>query len=153
MPLMPVIVVGADTPVGGAIVDALLPNAVEVRAFISDESRVTEFKTRGTKVAVGDVSDSSHVEGAATRCFCAVLVVGAATDGRTLSFSTQIETTLGGWATALQNSKVKRAIWVVSDPGSVDIPGSVNEVAVVALDDDLQEVAMAVARLEDVAHI
>ena len=93
---MPVIIVGADTAVGDAIVNAVVPNAVEVRTFISDEARVDEFKRRGTKVATGDVSDASHIEGASLRCFCAVLVIDAATDDRERAFAQSTATTLAG---------------------------------------------------------
>ena len=150
---MPVIIVGADTAVGDAIVNAVVPNAVEVRTFISDEARVDEFKRRGTKVATGDVSDASHIEGASLRCFCAVLVIDAATDDRERAFAQSTATTLAGWATAIRNSGVKRAIWVGVDPDSAEFPDSVAEVAVVVGDDDLLGVAQAVARLEDAEQL
>ena len=150
---MPVIIVGADTAVGDAIVNAVVPNAVEVRTFISDEARVDEFKRRGTKVATGDVSDASHIEGASLRCFCAVLVIDAATDDRERAFAQSTTTTLAGWATAIRNSGVKRAIWVGVDPDSAELPDSVAEVAVVVGDDDLLGVAQAVARLEDAEQL
>ena len=54
---MPVIVVGADTEVGRAAVDALLPDAAEVRAFVTDPKAIDPLKALGVKVAVGDVID------------------------------------------------------------------------------------------------
>ena len=78
---MPVIVIGADTPVGDTIVEAVSRSAAEVRAFISDDRRADDLKTMNVKVALGDISDSSHLEAAALNCFCAILVVEAATDG------------------------------------------------------------------------
>ena len=66
---MPVIVIGADTPTGHAVVDALLPRRGEVRAFVSDPTEAAALKERGVKVAVGDVSDGSHIGGAATQGF------------------------------------------------------------------------------------
>lgn len=150
---MPVIVIGADTPAGDAIVDALLPEAVEVRVFISDEDRTTEFKERGTKVATGDVSDASHVEGAAMRCFCAVMVVDAAEDDRTRSFANDPETTLAGWANAVRASGVTRVIWVGPPDRLADLPSSVPEVAHVPLEGDLETVARQVSRLEEAASI
>jgi len=150
---MPVIVVGADTPVGAAIVDALLPNTIELRAFISDESRVSEFKSRGAKVASGDVSDASHVEGASTRCFCAVLIVDAAIDDRERAFTNGADATLDAWAKAIRQSGVQRAIWVGAHPDSQTLPDSVDQVAVVAVGDDLAAVAEAVASLENVDEL
>jgi nucleoside-diphosphate-sugar epimerase len=150
---MPVIVIGADTPIGDAIVDALLPNAVEVRAFISDETRTIEFKQRGTKVATGDVSDASHVEGASMRCFCAVLVIEAATDDRERSFAPDGATVTAGWAEAIRASGIRRAIWVGSAEAVAEVPQSVDEVAVVIVDGDLEAAAQEVADLEEAATI
>ena len=150
---MPVIIVGADTPVGDAIVDALLPNAVEVRTFITDENRTDEFKRRGTKVATGDVSDASHIEGAATRCFCAILIVVAATDGRERSFATDAAEVTKGWAEAIRASGVQRAIWVGPADLLEGLPPSVDEVTTVEVGNDLTAVAAEVASLEEAAQL
>ncbi len=77
---MPVIVVGADTPRGPAVVDALLERAIEVRAFITDPDSSPPLRKAGAKVATGDISDGSHIEAAAMGCFCAVVLAGAALD-------------------------------------------------------------------------
>lgn len=146
---MPVIVVGADTPVGDAIVDLVLDNAVEVRAFISDESRKGDFKRRGAKVATGDVSDASHVEGAALRCFCAVLVMEAATDGRERSFAEDGQAVVAGWAEAIIGAGVHRTIWVGSPAELSEVPSSTPEVATVAAGPDIVASARAVAALEE----
>ena len=80
---MPVIVVGADTRIGDAIISVVCRSAAEVRAFITlDSDTPTASRNGGVKVAIGDVSDSSHVEAAALYCFCAVLVTEAAHDDR-----------------------------------------------------------------------
>ena len=109
---MPVIVVGGDTDSGLAILDAMVEPDREVRAFVSDEIRGAALKKLGVKVAVGDVSDETHVEGAATRCFTAVLIAEAATDGRERSFAANETEVLEGWATAVATSGVRRVIWV-----------------------------------------
>ena len=145
---MPVIVVGADTPVGEAIVEAVMPNAVEVRAFITDPDRTDEFKGLGAKVATGDVSDSSHVEGASLRCFCAVLVIEAAVDDRERAFAADAQTTLTGWASAVRASGVQRVIWVGSPDDLEGLPASVSEVASVPVDGDITAAAADVSRLE-----
>ena len=113
---MPVIVVGADTEAGAAILARLHFPGREVRAFVSDEETAARLKEQGYKVALGDVSDSSHVEGASTRCFTAILVARAASDDRERSFGEDPVQVMRGWATAVSNSKVRRVIWVSSPP-------------------------------------
>jgi nucleoside-diphosphate-sugar epimerase len=113
---MPVIVVGADTEAGAAILDRLHSPGREVRAFVSDEAEAARLREMGYKVAVGDVSDSSHVEGASTRCFSAVLIAQAADDGRERSFADDPDQVMRGWAAAVANSKVRRVIWVSKPP-------------------------------------
>ncbi|MGH8952098.1 MAG: NAD(P)H-binding protein [Acidimicrobiia bacterium] len=109
---MPVIVVGADTQEGRALVEGLLAPGREVRAFVSDIDAAAELKQAGVKVAVGDVSDDSHVQGAALNCFTAVLVTEAARDGRERSFASAEDQVLRGWAMAAETSGVTRVIWV-----------------------------------------
>lgn len=107
---MPVIVVGADTREGRAIVDGLIEPGREVRAFVSDVETASELKRAGVKVAIGDVSDDSHVQGATTNCFTAVLVTEAARDGRERSFAANETQVLEGWAAAAAASDVTRLI-------------------------------------------
>lgn len=141
---MPVIVVGADTPPGLAILDGLHNPPREVRAFVSDEDTGFDLKQRGFKVALGDVSDEGHVEAALTSCFSAVLVAEAATDSRERAFAGSSQEVLEGWARAVTRSQVSRVIWVIegsapaatsSEVATVD-PAAGDLVAkVVALDD------------------
>lgn len=112
--LMPVIVVGADTKAGATILQQLDDPEREVRVFVTDEERGLDLRDRGFKVATGDVSDESHVEGAATRCFTAVLIAEAASDDRERSFATTPDDVLEGWARAVSNSEVTRVIWVTA---------------------------------------
>lgn len=113
---MPVIVVGADTAPGRAILDGLSDDRREVRAFVTDADIGFELKKSGVKVAIGDVSDDSHVEAAATACFSAVLVTQAALDGRERSFAQTAEEVCTGWARAVEASNVNRVIWVSETP-------------------------------------
>lgn len=129
---MPVIVVGADTPPGRRIVEALLQPGREVRAFVSDPGQGADLKRLGAKVAIGDVSDDSHIEGAAMQSFTAVLVTMAAEDDRERSFARTPGTVLEGWARAVREAGVTRTIWI----GGGDIPGHASdEVAIVEPDD------------------
>ena len=141
---MPVIVVGADTENGRALVDGLVAPGREVRAFVSDPEVAASLKGMGVKVALGDVSDESHVQGSLTNCFTAVLVTEAARDSRERSFAASEEQVLRGWASAVAASGVTRVIWVhdgeVPPVGSAETrsvspnrPDLVEEV--VALDD------------------
>lgn len=122
------IVVGADTPAGEALLKSLDATAREIRVFVTDEKIGLQLKEAGFKVATGDVSDDSHVEAAATRCFSAVLISEAATDSRERSFADTEDEVMSGWAKAASNSNVKRVIWVTGG----DYPETdVAEVAVV----------------------
>lgn len=111
---MPVIVIGGDTPSGRAILNGLVASpGREVRAFVSDEQAAGELRAHAVKVALGDVSDESHIEAAATDCFSAILVVSAASDERERSFADSGAAVVAGWARAV--AKVRRAIWVSAD--------------------------------------
>lgn len=119
---MPVIVVGADTDLGGRVVDGLLREAAEVRAFVTDAEAGAALKRRGVKVAVGDVSDESHIGGASARTFCAVLLSEAASDGRERAFAANPSRVVEAWAGGLRAAGTTRAVWVgdgTIEPGAV----------------------------------
>lgn len=129
---MPVIVIGADTPVGEAIALRFAGDHREVRAFVSDPDSAGRLRRHGIKVATGDVSDDSHLAGAAAGCFSAVLVIQATEDGRDRAFAHDAPGVLGGWGRAMEAAKVRRVIWVTSvDPP----PLRIAEVATVTPDD------------------
>jgi putative NADH-flavin reductase len=145
---MPVIVVGADTRAGMRILEGVLDPVREVRAFVSDDSLAAQLKSKGVKVALGDVSDESHVEAAASGCFSAILVTTAATDDRVKSFASTPESVLQSWGRAVANSDVSRVIWVAD----IETPtASVREVARVDLDDP--EMVAKVVALDDAQMI
>jgi nucleoside-diphosphate-sugar epimerase len=112
---MPLIVVGADTSSGEAILERLDATSREIRVFVSDETTGRRLRERGFKVAAGDVSDESHVEAAAMRCFSAVLITEAASDDRERAFASTADDVLEGWARAMNGSEVTRVIWVTED--------------------------------------
>lgn len=145
---MPLIVIGADTGQGEAILERLEPTKREIRVFVTDQDRGLQLKERGFKVATGDVSDDSHVEAAATRCFSAVLITHAASDGRERSFADTPEDVLSGWARAVAGSNVNRVIWVTSDePPDVDVA----EIATVDPTDP--DFARSVVELDEVSSL
>ena len=109
---MPVIVVGADTPVGTAVLTALADRDGEVRAFVTSEEAGRRWRSTDVRVAVGDVSDGSHVAAAAFGSFSAVLIARAAADERERSFAAGPDAVLAGWAAAIGEAEVIRAIWV-----------------------------------------
>lgn len=129
---MPVIVVGADTPSGQAIVAALLKGGGEVRAFVTDREVGTALKKQGVKAAIGDLSDGSHVGAAAFDAFTAVLVAEAASDGRPHAFASHPEGVWAGWTSAIREAGIARAIWVGDLAPSVVIGGA-PEVRMVAV--------------------
>lgn len=147
---MPVIVVGADTPTGEMIVDRVANPDREVRAFVSDPSRGARFKEAGIKVALGDISDTSHLSAACLRCHTAVLVCEAVHDGREISFVADAPQLLAQWAQAASEAGVRRVIWVANHPvPTADVP----EQATVDSTLPPLEVAERVAELDDAAAI
>jgi len=153
---MPVIVVGADTPLGLAIMDELASRDGEVRAFVTDVGTAENLKRRKVKVAIGDVSDASHVGGACLNAFCAVLVTQAANDSRERSFAGSASEVLDGWIEAIGEGGVTRAIWVTDPATTIAVPpgGGAPEVAVVATAGrPLRDIAAEVADLESVAQL
>ena len=142
------IVVGADTPRGRAVVERLVEPGREVRAFVSDPAAGAELRELGVKVALGDVSDDSHVQGACMNCFTAVLITEAALDGRERCFANEARQVLEGWAAAAAASAVTRVIWVhEGDPP----PISVKEVRTVA--PDHPQLAAEVAALDNLRFL
>jgi putative NADH-flavin reductase len=109
---MPVIIIGADTEVGAAVVESLLPRQGEVRVFVTDPDAAAALRGRGAKVALGDVSDGSHIGAAALSAFDAVLIAEAATDDRERSFASDEAAVFAEWAEALSEAGLQRAIWV-----------------------------------------
>jgi len=110
---MPVIVVGADTASGETILSGLAEPNREIRVFVTDEAFATRMKKSGFKVAIGDVSDESHIEGAAASCFTAILVSEAATDERERAFIDEPLEVLAAWSRASSAAGVTRVIWVM----------------------------------------
>lgn len=123
---MPVIVVGADTSAGKAVIDEMADPRREIRVFVSDPEQAAEYRDLGLKVALGDVSDESHVEAAARMCFTAVLISEAAEDGRERSFADDPGKVLEGWARAAKAAGVTRVIWITdSEPPSTGTPETI----------------------------
>jgi putative NADH-flavin reductase len=109
---MPVLVVGADTAVGEAVVAALAPIATEVRAFVTDPATFDELRACGATVAVGDVSDASHLAGAALGAFSSILVAAAAADARERAFASSPIEVYDAWIEAMRDAGIRRIIWV-----------------------------------------
>ena len=147
---MPAIIVGADTPVGAEIVATLTTGNGEIRVFVTDPDRAEEFRRAGCKVAIGDVSDESHVGLAAFGCFTAVLITEAADDNRERSFADTSATVLEGWREATNEAGIQRQIWVGS-PKLNDLSTSGSEVAVISRDEP--DLAGLVARLNEMEKI
>lgn len=149
---MPVIVVGADTPAGEAVVRAVRRSAAETRAFVSDSRSAEELRAVKVKAALGDVSDDSHVEAAAMHCFCAVLIADAAWDGRERAFSDSPAEVMEGWAGAVRRAGVQRVIWVGGGNLPAPLPASAPEAAAVTVEGadeaGLEAAARRVVRLE-----
>jgi putative NADH-flavin reductase len=144
---MPVIIIGADAASGREITDALVGRTGEVRAFVTDRDAARDLKERGVKVAVGDVSDGSHVGAAAAGCFSAVLITAAADDGRERSFAVTPAEVHATWAEALEDAAVSRIIWI----GAAEPPRSIATITpdFTAVDPARQDLAAEVLSLDD----
>lgn len=117
---MPVIVVGADTQIGHAIVPALRPASGEIRLFASDADAVAGYRSFA-KVAVGDISDGTHVGGAAIGAFCAIVIAAAAHDGRERSFAATPAAVFAQWADGIGEAGVARVI-LIGPPDEIPDP-------------------------------
>ncbi|RPI24562.1 MAG: hypothetical protein EHM57_02600 [Actinobacteria bacterium] len=146
---MPVIVVGADTDLGAEVVAALVGRAGEVRAFVTDPGAGDAMRRLGVKVAVGDVSDGSHIAGAAHDCFAAVFDPLAAADARERAFAATADAVMRGWAGALRDAAVRRAIWLGDEVPAV-IATAVAESVAVKRDDAAPAI---VRRLDEMASL
>lgn len=123
---MPVIVVGADTELGAAIVPALRPASGEIRVFASDADAVAGYRPFA-KVAVGDLSDGTHVGGAAIGAFCAILLAAAAHDDRERHFAGDAGDLFAQWADGLADAGIRRVI-VVGDDNEIPTPAHVDRI-------------------------
>lgn len=110
------------------MIDRLLEPEREVRAFVTDPETAARLRERGAKVALGDISDDSHLAGACLNCFTVVLVEEAARDDRERAFAPDVAAVLASWARAVGSASVQRVIWLTSgDPP----PVKTDQVAVV----------------------
>ncbi len=154
---MPVLVIGADASIGSAVLEALSERDGEVRAFVSDVLAAERLRSMGCKVALGDVSDASHIAAAALGCFSIVCLTEAAHDDRERSFATSPDSTMEAWREAIEETDCRRVIWVetaaTSGSGAM-ISGMQKETAVVqAADRADQAVGAEVAALDDAAQL
>jgi len=148
---MPVIVIGADHPLGAVVIARLSQPGREVRAFVTSPEAAERLRSTGVKVALGDISDASHVSGACLNCFSAVMIGEAARDGREISFAQSPDEVWQGWAQALTEARVRRAIWVMEGSSP---PGGVEEVATVSAGGrGPADVAEEVAALDDALRL
>lgn len=148
---MPVIVIGADTPVGDAVVSAVKPKSGEIRVFISDPDEAARYRTIA-KVAIGDLSDGSHVGGAAIGAFCAIAIAGAAHDARERYFADTPGAVFDQWADGLADAGVGRIIFVGTKPDAADVTtlrsAAAEFVFVDTTDKSPKTIATEVARVE-----
>jgi hypothetical protein len=154
---MPVIVVGADTAHGAAVIESLSGRNGEIRAFISDPATADDLRSLGCKVAIGDVTDTSHVGGAAVGCFSAVLVSDALFDGRERSFASSAHDAAEGWCAALVEAQVQRVMWIENSRlhDAIDLfAKAVPEAAAVASRGrTASEIATEIARIDNLASL
>jgi nucleoside-diphosphate-sugar epimerase len=143
-----VIVVGADTAVGRSITTELSRHGGEVRAFITDPRAGDELRRSGCKVAIGDVSDGSHIEIAAYECFTAVLIAEASSDERERSFADSPQAVAEAWVRAIRAAGIQRMIWVGST-GLPDPPAPAPGMEVAVLSARRRGTAEEVARLNE----
>ena len=151
---MPVIVIGADTALGQTVATALTGRAGEVRAFVTDLAAAEPLRRAGIKVAVGDVSDDSHIQGAAHDAFTAVLIAEAASDDRERSFASSYDAVLRSWRRGMTEAGVKRIIWIGPEAAPPFLLATGVEAA--SIDTSVlspEDVATEAVRLDDLATI
>lgn len=144
---MPVLVLGADTSLGAALMETLTERDGEIRAFVSDATVGLALKQRGVKVAMGDVSDASHVGAAAIGCFSIVALTEATHDARERAFASTPDAVSEAWLEAIADAGVQRVIWVGPLAGHI----SADEVLTLAQDTDVVRQASVIAAAEDAA--
>jgi uncharacterized protein YbjT (DUF2867 family) len=153
---MPMLVVGADTSVGDAIVERALTRDGQVRAFVSDDAAGARLRARSVKVALGDVSDSSHVGSAALGCFSVALVAEAALDGRDMAFASDPDAVIASWIRAVVESEVTRVVLVAPGPHpttQADLAAAPESAVVDTTGLEPEEVAERVLAIDDAAAI
>lgn len=143
--IVPVLVVGADTTWGLAIVEEIAGPGREVRVFISDPDVAGRLRSLGVKVATGDVSDGSHVEAAARGAFTVILVGHSASDQRERAFASSIDAVYRAWQEAASQAAVSRIIWILDEPPASPLLGDV----VLSAGREPRQVAAEVAALDD----
>jgi hypothetical protein len=153
---MPVIVIGADTAIGAAIVAALRPASGEIRVFVTDPYAGDGYRN-ATKVAVGDLSDGTHVGGAAMGAFCAIAIMEAASDARERHFAADPPAVLAQWADGLSEADVSRVIAVGRAADSPE-PNPLERVTqqyrfVDTSDRDVVDIATEIAAVEAAASL
>ncbi len=150
---MPVIVIGADTEAGEAVVAALVDQSAELRVFVTDPAGLAGLPAT-IKVAVGDVSDGSHVGAAAAGAFCAVVIEEAAGDRRPRAFAAEPEAVLAQWADGLADAGLGRCIWVGRSSAADRFRAVAPELAVVdPAGRTPDEVAAAVAAIDEAGRL
>ncbi len=152
---MPVLIVGADTPIGAAVVKALANREGELRCFVSDLSAAASLKAKSVKVAIGDISDGSHVGAAGLNCFSMIFITAAATDDRERAFAVTSQDVFDQWQEAITMAGAQRIIWV-ENPSSVGSGAKIiaREIAVVPSDEKTDHaVAERVVALDDAADL
>lgn len=123
----------------------------EVRAFVSDGDTGIRLKNLRVKVAMGDVSDASHVGAAAIGCFSIVAISEAAVDSRERAFASSAQEVVEAWSQAIAHASPQRVIWVQHPDTPAPLLQS-PEVLVVAADGmNLVDLAERVALAEDAA--
>jgi len=150
---MPVIIIGADTEYGPAVASALSRRHGEVRAFVTDPASAESLRGLGIKVAVGDVSDGSHIEGAAHDAYSAVLMAEAALDGRERSFAASYDGVVGAWRQGLADAGVKRLIWIGPDAIPAALATWIESAAIDTGAFTPDEAGSEAARLDDLAAL
>ena len=148
---MPVVVIGADTELGNAIIPALGPVASELRLFVSDGNAAAMYRSQ-FKVAVGDISDGTHVGGAAIGAFCAIVIAAAAHDDRERHFAANVMELFAQWADGLADAGIQRVI-VVGDADELPNPDPLQEVVddyhhIAPSGRDISEIVAAVLGIE-----
>lgn len=143
-------IVGADTELGLRLARTVTSPDREIRAFVSDPHTADHLRSLGVKVALGDVSDPTHIGAACTGVFTVVFVTEAAHDERVRDFIDNPATLIESWGEAAVEAGARRVIWVGDDPPA-PTPGC--EFATVGADLTIEQQVARIVELDDALRL
>jgi uncharacterized protein YbjT (DUF2867 family) len=138
---VPVVVTGADTPLGELVVSALSEESIDLRATVDDRGAVAGLVAAGVKTAVSDLVDTERfgavVEGAHTVVHLRGSGAGAVLDG------------VADVLAALPDSGVRRVVTIAGVSGPASVHPALGDLDASDVDTVVLHVGVVLAPLAD----